>query len=326
MRVGSLFAGIGGFDLAARWMGWQTAWVSEIDPYASAVLKKHWPDAPNLGDITTITNPPPVDVLVGGFPCQDISLAGKGEGIGGARSGLWKHYARLIEEIRPRYVVAENVSALRSRGLEVVLGDLAEIGYDAEWHCIPASAVGAPHRRDRIWIVAYPQQSRCQGRNAEGQGAGAIVSSGASVAHAAGKPESEQRHEAEALSNRGDARLVVGGSGAGLSLPYSASSLADSNGERLHGVAQHHSQASTNGQEGPSRVDVDGPRDGVSGARDGVSGAPEAGDPGAWWAVEPNVGRVAHGVPRRVDRLKCLGNAIVPQVAYTIFQAIARAE
>jgi site-specific DNA-cytosine methylase len=99
---------------------------------------------------------PYVDVLCGGFPCQDISVAGRGEGIDGARSGLWAEYARLIRELRPRYVVVENVAALLARGMERVLGDLAACGYDAEWDCIPASAVGAPHRRDRVWLVAYP--------------------------------------------------------------------------------------------------------------------------------------------------------------------------
>ena len=103
---------------------------------------------------------PPVDVLCGGFPCQDLSVAGRGAGIDGARSGLWAEYARLIRELRPRYVVVENVPALLVRGLGRVLGDLAALGYDAEWDCLPASAFGAPHRRDRVWIVAYPDGLR----------------------------------------------------------------------------------------------------------------------------------------------------------------------
>lgn len=162
MRIGSLFAGIGGFDLAAKWAGMETAWFSEVDPYASAVLKKHWPDVPNHGDIRNIkgADVEPIDILCGGFPCQDISVAGRGAGIEGERSGLWKEYARLIGELRPRYVVAENVSALRSRGLITVLKDLYALGYDAEWHCIPASAVGAPHQRDRVWIIAYAKCAR----------------------------------------------------------------------------------------------------------------------------------------------------------------------
>lgn len=161
-RVGSLFAGIGGFDLAARNVGWKTAWVSEIDPYASAVIKKHFPDAPNHGDITQIdfTRVEPVEVLCGGFPCQDISIAGRQwgprQGLNGARSGLWSEYKRAIGDLRPRYVVVENSPELLRLGFERVLSDLAALGYDAEWDCIPGYAVGAPHRRDRFWMVAYP--------------------------------------------------------------------------------------------------------------------------------------------------------------------------
>ena len=106
-----------------------------------------------------------IDLICGGFPCQDISVAGKGAGIGGSRSGLWTEYARIIGEVRPRYVIVENVAALLDRGLERVLGDLAALGYDAEWHCIPASAVGAPHRRDRVWIVAYAHHATNHRRN-----------------------------------------------------------------------------------------------------------------------------------------------------------------
>jgi DNA (cytosine-5)-methyltransferase 1 len=178
MKVGSLFSGVGGFDLAARWMGWRTAWYSEIDPYACQVMARHFPNAMNLGDIRRIqgTKVEPVDLLCGGFPCQDISLAGKGAGIEGARSGLWSEFARLIGEIHPRWVVAENVSALRGRGLGTVLKDLDALGYDAEWHCIPASAVGAPHQRDRIWIIAslsHPFGHRLEGFVETGSASGA---------------------------------------------------------------------------------------------------------------------------------------------------------
>src|SRR5574343_1933529 len=197
LTVGSLFTGIGGFDLGLERAGMRVAWQSEIDPYASAVLKKYWPLVPNHGDIRGITGDSVewVDVLCGGFPCQDISNAGKRAGIDGERSGLWAEYARVIGELRPRYVVVENVAALLGRGLRRVLGDLAALGFDAEWHCIPASAVGAPHRRDRIWIVADSRQQReCSAQN-DGccverggpQGREQLVGdsgSGANVAHA----------------------------------------------------------------------------------------------------------------------------------------------
>lgn len=165
LTFGSLFAGIGGFDLGLERAGMRCRWQVEIDPYAQAVLRKHWPEVPKHEDVRTF--PPEgdyaVDVICGGFPCQDISLSGRGAGLAGARSGLWFQFHRLIKEIQPRYAIIENVSALRSRGLEVVLGGLAEIGYDAEWHCIPASAIGAPHQRDRIWIVANPTGGGCKG-------------------------------------------------------------------------------------------------------------------------------------------------------------------
>jgi DNA (cytosine-5)-methyltransferase 1 len=158
LTVGSLFTGIGGFDLGLERAGMRVLWQSEIDGFCQRVLAQHWPGVllvPDVRDVGAGTVPT-VDVVCGGFPCQDISLAGKGAGIRGARSGLWAEYARVVGELRPRYVVVENVSALLGRGLERVLGDLATLRYDAEWDCLPASAFGAPHRRDRIWLVAYP--------------------------------------------------------------------------------------------------------------------------------------------------------------------------
>lgn len=158
MNVLDLFSGIGGFSLGLERAGMKTVAFCEIDKKAQLVLKKHWPEVPIFEDVSRLKKEDineQVDVICGGFPCQDISLAGRGEGLDGKRSGLWFEFHRLIKEIRPRYAIIENVSALRSRGLEEVLRGISEIGYDAEWHCIPASAVGAPHQRDRIWIVAY---------------------------------------------------------------------------------------------------------------------------------------------------------------------------
>lgn len=164
LTVGSLFAGIGGFDLGLERAGMTVKWQVEIDPFCQRVLAKHWPTVRRHADIRAcgLWNLPSVDVLCGGFPCQDISVAGNGAGIDGERSGLWAEYARLIRELRPRYVLVENVAALLVRGLERVLRDVAACGYDAEWDCIPASAIGAPHRRDRLWLVAYPRQERAE--------------------------------------------------------------------------------------------------------------------------------------------------------------------
>jgi DNA (cytosine-5)-methyltransferase 1 len=159
VRVLDLFSGIGGFSLGLERAGMRTVAFCEIEPYCQAVLRKHWPGVPCFPDVRELHAadlPERADVICGGFPCQDISVAGKGAGIDGERSGLWSEYARLIGEVRPSYVIVENVAALLGRGLGRVLGDLSEIGYDAEWHVISAADVGAPHLRERVWIVAYP--------------------------------------------------------------------------------------------------------------------------------------------------------------------------
>jgi len=167
MKVLDLFSGIGGFSLGLECAGWETVAFCEIEPSCHKVLSKYWSDVPIFKDVTKLSAADitsSVDVICGGFPCQDISVAGKKAGIGGLRSGLWKEYLRLINEIRPKYAIIENVANLRSHGLITVLQDLWQIGYNAEWHCISASALGAPHQRDRIWIIAYPDSQRCKCR------------------------------------------------------------------------------------------------------------------------------------------------------------------
>lgn len=170
MNVLDLFSGIGGFSLGLERAGMRTVAFCEIEPYPRRVLARHWPGIPIYDDVKTLTaarlrtDGIAVDAICGGFPCQDISVAGKGAGIAeGTRSGLWSEYARLIDELRPRYVIVENVAALLSRGLDRVLGDLASLGYDAEWHCISAAAVGFPHERDRIWIIGHPNRADADG-------------------------------------------------------------------------------------------------------------------------------------------------------------------
>lgn len=155
--VGSLFSGGGLIDLGLERAGWRVAWQSEVDPYASSVLRKHWPDTPNLGDVRGVAEhgAPRVELLAGGFPCQDLSSAGKQAGLDGERSGLWFEYAKIIQAIHPRFVLIENVARLRHNGLDRVLRDLADRGYDAEWDVLSAASVGAPHLRERLWIVAW---------------------------------------------------------------------------------------------------------------------------------------------------------------------------
>ena len=172
LKVLDLFSGIGGFSLGLeRTGGFQTVAFCEIEPFPRRVLAKHWPEVPCYDDVRTLTaerlaaDGIAVDVITGGFPCQDVSVAGRRAGLDGQRSGLWSEIVRLIREIRPQFVIVENVGGLLSGPSERpggwfgrVLGDLAEVGYDAEWDCIPAAAIGAPHLRDRVWLMAYPEQ------------------------------------------------------------------------------------------------------------------------------------------------------------------------
>lgn len=211
LNVLDLFSGIGGFSLGLEWTGgFRTVAFCEIEPYCQAVLRKHWPDVPIYDDVRTLTADTlrrdgiAVDVICGGFPCQDLSFAGKRAGLEGARSGLWAEYARLIGEVRPRFVIVENVPGLLSLGMGRVLGDLAALGYDAVWDCIPAAAVGAPHLRDRVWIVGYAASARLHaaaqpGVHREEKGAGPRDAQpqrrGDDVAHA-----SSQRDQSRGIS------------------------------------------------------------------------------------------------------------------------------
>jgi DNA (cytosine-5)-methyltransferase 1 len=281
MRVLDLFSGIGGFSLGLERAGMQTVAFCEIEPYARRVLAKHWPDVPIHPDVTTrefIEGE--ADVITAGFPCQDLSLAGAGAGLAGERSGLYRHVVRAIRLVRPSYAILENVAALLGRGLGTVLGDLAEIGHDAEWHCIPASAAGAPHRRDRVWIVAYPDGRR-------------------------------------PAQHAGSKRKI------GLGAVVCGKAVADA-----HGFDGWPRAGREDGQEVGDHggCHTDGPRlaigQGVSGDHGEEQSPPVGAD---WWAVEPDVGRVAHGVPARVDRLKGLGNAVVPQIPEIIGRAILEA-
>ena len=183
LRVLDLFSGIGGFSLGLeRTGGFETVAFCEIEPFPRRVLAKHWPEVPQYDDVRTLTAArlaadgiADIDVITGGFPCQDLSTAGKQRGMGeGTRSGLWSEIIRLVGELRPSFVIVENVANLLSGPSEKrggwfgrVLGDLAECGYDAEWENIPASALGAPHRRERVWVVAYPNSDGLEAQPAK---------------------------------------------------------------------------------------------------------------------------------------------------------------
>ena len=282
MIVGDLFSGIGGFSLAAHWMGWRTAWFSEIDPFASRVLAHHWPDVPNLGDITQVdwSTVAPVDVLTAGFPCQPHSLAGKRLASSDERD-LFDEIIRAVRHLRPRYIVLENVRGLLTsesgRFFGRVLRELAACGYDVEWRVLSAADVGAPHKRERVWIVAC-RPFRYAFECAECEDCG--------------EPWCDQHGEHYADC------MCIG--------PHSEV-VADSFGARLEGHAG----------------DGDDARDGSEQSRPVSSGGLRGGgDAKRWWDTEPDVGRVAHGVSGRVDRLRCIGNAIVPACALEIFRSI----
>lgn len=166
-RIGSLFSGYGGLEMGVQAvLGGSTVWVSDIDKGACKILAHRYPDVPNLGDISAVdwSQVEPVDVLTGGFPCTDISSSGAKAGIDdGEFSGLWHHMARAIGRLRPGVAIVENVRDILARGLGRVLGDLADIGYDAQWTCLPACSVGAPFRRDRLFLLATPARTNAHG-------------------------------------------------------------------------------------------------------------------------------------------------------------------
>jgi len=300
LTVGSLFSGIGGLDLGLERAGIVVRWQVEIDEWCRRVLAKHWPDVERFADVRECGkhNLAPVDLICGGFPCQDISFAGKGAGIDGERSGLWCEFARIVRELRPRYVLVENVSALLVRGMGRVLGDLAACGYDAEWDCIPAAAVGAPHRRDRVFVVAnsqrdgfskYPGWQSCR-TNEKGR-----------------VPESEP--SCASLAN-------ATGRGCGTRRARGTSTY----GERREGATRNAID-----DDGPRQPGIQGQRSPTGAYRSTFLGADQSGFAEFVWRPEPDVGRVADGVPSRVDRLRGLGNAVVPQVAEWIGRRIVAA-
>lgn len=271
LKVLDLFSGIAGFSLGLeRTGGFETVAFCEIDQYCRRVLAKHWPGVSQYHDVRTLTAAQlaadgiSVDVICGGFPCQDLSGAGRQAGIDGERSGLWSEIHRLAGELRPAFILVENVSNLlageRGAWFGRVLADLASLGYDAEWHCIPASHVGAPHERDRVWIVAYARGEQHEGRGDALWGQAAAQFLEAAFSHA--------------YPHYG----------------YGRSSALQMGRGGIAGQAQDYGLAVR-----------------------------------AQWSAEPDVGRVAHGVPARVDRLGALGNAVVPQIPELIGRAILSA-
>ena len=232
--LGSLFSGIGGLEMGLEMTGrFETVWQSETDEHCRGVLRKHWPDAELFGDVREFGvnhEIKAVDVVCGGFPCQDLSSAregsgrGRGDGLAGKKSGLYREFMRILGQVKPRGFIIENVPNLVNRGLEIILGEVAELGYDAEWHIVSAASVGGPHLRKRVFVMGYANGTHPQGRG----------------------------------------------------LPS--------------GVHEKHEDANGTGCRRPDKT----------------------------WPTEPDVPRVADGVPDWSHRVKALGNAVVPKVASVV--------
>ena len=354
----ALFAGAGGGILGGHLLGWRTVCAVEWEAYPASVLVARQNDGllppfPIWDDVQTFDGRPwrgVVDVISGGFPCQDISAAGKGAGIDGERSGMWSHMARVVGEVRPKYVFVENSPMLVNRGLTRVLGDLTALGYDTKWLVMGAADIGANHQRDRIWILGYTndyghiaskvrksvtQRSDCgktwQDKTSESErpskqyaeladtrcqlwdeGNSGIVDSQEEIRTSSpilNQPSGEgcgenKMDNANCEGLEGDNNIQKPSSGIQQKPGERCNHVSDSTGIRPQGQREH--EQSINSEKG----------------RKGQTIEPVYGRSPDFWAVEPDVGRVAHGVPGRVDRLKQLGNAVVPQIPEMIGRAI----
>jgi DNA (cytosine-5)-methyltransferase 1 len=329
VMFGSLFSGIGGIDLGLELAGMRCAWQVENDPFCRRVLAKHWPGLPLFGDIKTLdaTRLASVDVIAGGFPCQDVSSAGKQRGIeNGTRSGLWSEFNRLVRALRPRVVVVENVPGLLTSGLGRVLSDLARGGYDAEWDSLSANAVGAPHIRDRVFVTAYRRDaafSRIPDTDGDGiwierewlreqyNEPGAAVASDDGAANVSDAVCAGSAHRGESHKGR---EFRAG---------------RDASGPCCAGQRRTRSEAIPDTDGGASNRGADMPRGGAQGRAPSGRGS-AGGVRRRWWvgetawAFEPGVGMLADGVPDRLARLRSLGNACVPQCAEVIGRRVMR--
>ena len=354
MTCGDLFAGIGGMSLGLERAGFTVRWQVEREPYCENVLARHWPDVARRRDVRFVgaATLERVDLIAGGFPCQDISAAGKGVGLGGHRSGLWREFARIVRELRPRWVVVENVPALRTRGADTVLGDLEAAGY-ACWPClVGARHVGAPHRRDRIWIVAR------MAHTASIRGGTADLSADAQPERAG--PRGLSLRASAELADDDRASCAVVGRGRLLNGEWAAcghdvdrcdgAEVADADGRHLGNARQPRGGG---GQGGPDTAPASRGRAPVAvGLADGnatrlegrrVLGCERAeqwpagpGSPPHEWeqprTVESSLGGPTHGISARLAsarwraELKALGNAVVPQVVEVIGRAIMAVE
>lgn len=356
-----LFAGAGGGILGSELLGIRTICAVELEPYPASVLLARQNDGllppfPVWDDVCTFDGRPwrgLVDVVSGGFPCQDISAAGKGAGIDGARSGLWREMHRIVSEVRPQYVFVENSPMLTSRGLGCVLGDMAAIGYDAEWMVLGADDVGAPHVRKRIWILAHDPHANGLQRPKQGeQYTGSQVIDGCSlhrleagddVAH---RNNERSRRRVEFPKSLAEKRCMDWNSNRfreEAEREVSGGEQAAQSTRVCRDVSYSNRQLRRQGKQPENREEIDNcgftvsntPHQGhvrgdgelsenerLGSQGDYHAGRAETNDCGEWWSAEPDVGRVAHGVAARVDRIKAIGNGQVPGVAATAFQVL----
>lgn len=290
----SLFSGIGGIDLAAEAAGFRTVGQVERDGYCRRVLERHWPGVPRFGDVRDVTADALRDagierplLLSGGFPCQPFSCAGKRRGAADDRF-LWPEMCRIVSECRPPWVLGENVAGFVGMALDDCAADLERLGYAVRAFVVPAAGVGAPHRRERCFVLAHADRER------EQQQKGPVDAVGR-------RPRDGGPTLADAEGPGLATRRIPGGPSPAFARPERGRAAVP---DADHAVGPLHRP--------PGRV--------------GRAAEPVSWDGGGWWAAEPRVGRVADGVPRRVDRLRSLGNAVVPAQVYPFVRAIADLE
>lgn len=291
---GSLFSGIGGFDLAAHWMGWENVFQVEKDEWCRKVLANNFPETKRYEDIKEFNAKKyegTIDVISGGFPCQPFSVAGKQKGKDDDRY-LWEEMLRVIRDVKPSFVVGENVTGIIGMALDTVLSDLEAEGYTTETFIIPACGKNAWHRRDRVWITAYKNSNsfRCNGSiGKEKSNFGGFGKSGAG--------NNERLHREQIFSHSNGKRK-------------SQSKRIDENKRQWISNSSEITSNTNNSNSKEQRKPFSNEKKFFAPRCD------------SWWEAEPGMGRVVDGLPNRVDRLKGLGNAIVPQIAFEIFSAI----